>query len=100
MKMRGFLIAAAAAYFMLALLCLKAPGLLPATSRLDYPLFMGPPILLVWGPGALPMFACLTLTLAVLLACGLRFPSARIPAAIIAAMVWLFAGWFSVAMSI
>jgi hypothetical protein len=95
----SLLIVMAAAYAATSLLCFVVPSAMSPPSIAGTSL-LGPPALLFWGAGLLPVFAGVTVVLFGLLYLGLRIPDARLPALFVAGLVWFLSGYFSAALSI
>lgn len=93
------LAALALAYAGLCLVVLHRPDWLPSGSVFHASL-VGPPHLLVWGAGTRLLFWTTTLALAGVLAVGALFRVLLLPAAALFLLMWLGAGFFSVALSV
>ena len=93
------LLAVVIAYAVLCLVVLHRPEWLPSRSIL-YASLVGPPHWLVWGTGARSMFWGSTAAIVVVTAVGARFQAIVLPAAILCFLIWLGAGFLSVAMSV
>jgi len=93
------LVAAVLAYALLSALCLLAPSVLPFGTLAGFS-FVGPPALLIWGRGILPLYGGISVALFGLLLAALRFSSLRFPAGIAALFIWPLAGWLSAGLSI
>lgn len=87
------------AYAGLCWVALYRPDWLPSGSIFHASL-VGPPHLLVWGPGTRPLFWMTTLALAAALAVGAFFRVLVLPVAVLVLLIWLVAGFFSVALSV
>ena len=87
------------AYIVLCLVVLHRPGWLP-TSSILYASLIGPPHWLVWDTGARSMFWGSTLAITALAVVGAIFRPLLLPCACLCFLVWLGAGFLSVAMSV
>lgn len=92
-------IVAVCAYGLLSALCVLVPSIMPLGTPVGFSL-VGPPSLLIWGRGVLPLYFGISAVLLVLLLVALRFSDARFPAGIAAAVIWPLAGWLSAALSV
>lgn len=86
------------AYAGLCWVALYRPDWLPGGSIFNASL-VGPPHLLVWV-GTRTLFWMTTLALAAVLALGAFFRVLVLPAAVLFLLIWLGAGFFSVALSV
>lgn len=93
------LLALAPAYTALCLIVLHRSEWLPSGSILHASL-VGPPHWLVWGSGGRPVFWGSTLAMAVVAGLGASFRSLLLPCAGLCFLIWLGAGFLSVAMSV
>jgi hypothetical protein len=87
------------AYIALCLVVLHRPEWLPSRSIL-YASLIGPPHWLVWGSGARSMFWGSTLAIIAVATVGAIFRSLVLLAAGLFFLIWLGAGFLSVAMSV
>jgi hypothetical protein len=87
------------AYAVLCLVVLHRAEWLPSQS-IFYASLVGPPHWLVWGAGARSMFWGSTAAIVVLAAIGARFRALVLPAVGLCFLIWLGAGFLSVAMSV
>lgn len=87
------------AYAGLCLVALHRPDWLPGDSIFHASL-VGPPHLLVWGTGTRILFWMVTLALAGVVAVGARYRGLLLPAASLFLLIWIGAGFFSVALSV
>ncbi len=94
-----FLFALVLAYIALCLVVLHRPEWLPSSS-IFYASLIGPPHWLVWGSGARSMFWGSTLAIVAVAAVGATFRPLMLLSAGLCFLIWLGAGFLSVAMSI
>ena len=95
----AILFALVLAYVALCLVVLHKPEWLPSLSILHASL-VGPPHWLIWGPVARSVFWGSTLAIAVIAAVGASFRTLLLPCAGLCLLIWLGAGFLSVAMSV
>src|SRR5262245_1223904 len=93
------IVAFALAYAALSAFCLLASSHLPPTMLL---VFLGPPLLLGWGPPMMPYFAVVTAVLVGFVALAVwgsqRRPELAVMATCLACLLWLFSGWLAMAL--
>jgi hypothetical protein len=95
----AFLFALVLAYIALCLVVLHRPEWLPSHS-IFYASLVGPPHWLVWGSGARSMFWSSTLAIVAVAAIGAIFRPLVLLSAGLCFLIWLSAGFLSVAMSV